>query len=83
MDYVIFFKSKISYSTLSTILNGLALTILEDFVRPWHPKLSDASSTRISKAISFGMGLTAYALVFLVSNAETIVDVCLGFNLHV
>ncbi len=62
-------------STLSTVLNGLALTILEDFVRPCYPNLTDASSTRISKCISFGMGLTAYVMVFPVSNVKTIFEV--------
>ena len=62
-------------STLSTVQNGIALTMLEDFVRPCFPNLSDVASTRISKSISLIVGLTAYALVFLVSNVETILEV--------
>ena len=68
------------HSTSSTFLNGLALTILEDFVRPCYPQLTDANSTRVSKAISFSMGLTAYAMVFLLSNVETILEVCTNLN---
>jgi len=63
------------FSTLSTVLNGVSLTMLEDFVRPCFPNLSDVASTRISKSISLIVGLTAYALVFLVSNVETILEV--------
>ena len=63
------------FSTLSTVLNGVSLTMLEDFVRPCFPNLTDVASTRISKCIAFIVGLTAYALVYLVSNVETILEV--------
>lgn len=65
-----------SLSTLSTVLNGAALTILEDFVRPFYPNLKDETATRISQGISLGFALTAYLLVFLVSSVETILEVC-------
>ncbi|KAI8505547.1 Sodium-coupled monocarboxylate transporter 1 [Branchiostoma belcheri] len=38
-------------STLSSGLNSLAAVTLEDFVKPWLPKLSDIKYTTISKAL--------------------------------
>ena len=57
------------------MLNGVALTILEDFVRPFFPNLTDGTATKVSKLISFGFGLISYLLVFLVSNVKTILEV--------
>ena len=62
-------------STLSTVLNGMALTVLEDFVRPFAPNLNDNTATKISKGISFGFGLISYLMVFLVSNVNSILEV--------
>ena len=62
-------------STMSTVLNGCALTILEDFVRPFSPHLTDKSATRISKSISFTFGLIGYIMVFLISNMNSILEV--------
>ena len=62
-------------SSLSTILNGMALTVLEDFVRPFSPNLNDSTATRISKGISFGFGLLSYVLVFPMSNIKSIFEV--------
>ena len=60
---------------MSTVLNGCALTILEDFVRPFFPHLTDKSATRISKSISFTFGLIGYIMVFLISNVNSILEV--------
>ena len=60
---------------MSTVMNGVALTILEDFIRPFYPSMTDESSTRVSKAISFSVGLLSYAMVYLLTNVETILEV--------
>ena len=56
-------------------MNGTALTILEDFVRPFYPNLSDKAAAKTSKCISFSIGLIGYLLVFLISNVKTIFEV--------
>jgi len=53
----------------------MALTVLEDFVRPFSPNLKDSTATRISKGISFGFGLLSYFLVFPMSNVKSIFEV--------
>jgi len=58
-------------------MNGGALTILEDFVRPFFPNMTDEASTRVSKGISFGFGLISYLMVFLISNVKTVLEVSL------
>ena len=62
-------------STMSTVLNGCALTVYEDFVRPFFPNLTDKSATQISKSISFAFGLISYIMVFLISNVHSILEV--------
>ena len=62
-------------STISTISNGVALIVLEDFVRPFAPNLNDASATWMCKGISFGFGLIGYLMVFPVSNVKAIFEV--------
>lgn len=54
---------------------GVALTVLEDFVRPFFPNSTDGAATKVSKLISFEFDLISYALVFLVSNVKTILEV--------
>jgi len=53
----------------------MALTVLEDFVRPFYPNLNDMAATRISKGLSFGFGLISYLMVFLMSNVKSILEV--------
>ncbi len=60
-------------------MNGTALTILEDFVRPFYPNLSDKAAAKTSKCISFSIGLIGYLLVFLISNVKTIFEVRIFF----
>lgn len=69
-------------STLSTVLNALGLIILEDFVRPFYPNLSDLKATRISKTISVTCGLVCFGLVFVISNVKTILDVRINHSTH-
>ena len=50
-------------STASSTLNSSAAIILQDFVRPCRPNLSDKSATLISKLLSLGLGLASITLV--------------------
>ncbi len=63
------------YSSLSTFLNASALIILEDFVRPFHPNLSEKLATKITKFVSVVFGCLGFGFVFAFSNVKTILDV--------
>ena len=59
----------LSYSTISSLLNSGALIILEDFVKPCKPGLTDKKATVISKIIAFSMGIVALILVLFIRYA--------------
>jgi Na+/proline symporter len=65
------------HSTLSSVLNAVALVILEDFIRPVFPNMLDQTATRLVKAVSFVFGILSFSMVFLVSHIKTILDVCI------
>lgn len=65
-------------STLSSGLNAIPLTILEDFVRPHFPAMPERSATTLSKVISLVFGLVCFALVFLVAQVDTILEATLS-----
>jgi len=62
-------------SALSSGMNSVALVVLEDFIRPFRPNLTDQTAVRITKLMSVGIGLLCFAFVFLVANVQTILDV--------
>ena len=51
------------FSTISSTLNALAAIILEDFIRPLRPNLSEKNATILTKIVSFLMGGVAIVLV--------------------
>jgi len=65
----------VSYSTLSSGLNAVALLVLEDFIRPFLPNLEEWKAVRITKYLALATGCICFAAVFLVSNVDTILDV--------
>ena len=62
-------------SSLSSGLNAIPLTVLEDFIRPYFPAMKERTATNLSKIISFIFGIFCFGLVFLVARVTTIVDV--------
>ncbi|XP_046643004.1 sodium-coupled monocarboxylate transporter 1-like isoform X1 [Daphnia pulicaria] len=67
-------------STLSSVLNAVALVILEDFIRPVFPNMLDQTATRLVKAVSLVFGILSFSMVFLVSHIKTILDATLSFD---
>ncbi len=63
------------FSTLSSVLNAVALVILEDFIRPFNPTLEEKTATRITKGISLAVGGVGIGLVFIISQVKTILEV--------
>ncbi len=61
-------------STLSSGLSAAPLTILEDFIRPFWPTISDQKATLAAKLTSVIFGLTCFSLAFLVANVKTILE---------
>ena len=50
-------------STISSTVNALAANVLEEFIRPWKPDLSEKKATIITKVVSLVMGGLAIVLV--------------------
>ena len=65
-------------SSLSSGLNAAALILMEDFVRPFRPDMSDVTATRIIKLLSVAFGAFCFAIVFLVANVKLILEVQLS-----
>ncbi len=63
------------FSSLSSCLSAVALVVLEDFIRPFHPALTEKSATLITKGVSFGVGCVGFGMVFLIAQVKTILDV--------
>ena len=51
------------FSTVSSTLNSIAAVILQDFIRPYKPSLSDKNATIITKGVSIALGAVAILLV--------------------
>lgn len=63
-----------SLSTISSQLNSLAAITLEDFIRPFYKKLSDAKATKISKYIALGYGGLCLVAVTGITNLGSILQ---------
>lgn len=67
-------------STLSSVLNAVALIVLEDFIRPVFPNMRERTATRVVKGVSFVFGVLSFSMVFLVAQIKTILDATLSFD---
>lgn len=63
------------YSTLSSVLNAVALVVLEDFIRPFFPAMKDQNATRVVKGVSLLFSCLSFSMFFLVAQVKTILDV--------
>jgi hypothetical protein len=70
------------------LLNSGALVILEDFVRPCKPGLSDKKATVVSKVIALSLGIVSLLLVVLIKFAGkgiisvSILNICYIYNIY-
>ena len=64
-------------SALSSGMNSVALVVLEDFIKPFRPNISDKSSVRITKILALVIGIVSFVSVFMVSSVKTILDATL------
>lgn len=55
------------YSSVSSALNALPAIIIEDYVKPYRPGLSDIKLGYLSKIISLVGGLVSFALIFVIA----------------
>lgn len=70
-------------SSLSSGLSAIGLIILEDFVRPFRPNLSDLNATRCTKLITVIFAAMIAGAVFIVASVKTLSDVSLLYkNTH-
>lgn len=70
-------------STISSVLNAVALVVYEDFIRPFFPNMPDHTSTRLVKGVSLLFSGLSFSMVFLVAQVKTILDVSLFKCNHV
>lgn len=63
------------YSSVSSALNALPAIIVEDYVKPFKPELSDMKLGVISKLISAIGGLLSFSLIFVVAAVGNILPV--------
>ena len=52
-----------NFSTVSSLLNSVSLVILQDFICPFKPQLTDKTATIISKVLVLILGGVAIVLV--------------------
>ena len=62
-------------STLSSIMNAVALVVLEDFIRPFYVNLEEQTATRITKGVSLAVGCIGFGMVFVIAHVKTILEV--------
>ncbi|XP_045025652.1 sodium-coupled monocarboxylate transporter 1 isoform X2 [Daphnia magna] len=67
-------------STISSVLNAVALVVYEDFVRPFFPNLPDQMATRLVKGVSLLFSGLSFSMVFLVAQVKTILDATVSFD---
>ncbi|KAI9564252.1 hypothetical protein GHT06_007990 [Daphnia sinensis] len=67
-------------STISSVLNAVALVVYEDFVRPFFPNLPDQTATRLVKGVSLLFSGLSFSMVFLVAQVKTILDATVSFD---
>ncbi|XP_057371552.1 sodium-coupled monocarboxylate transporter 1-like isoform X2 [Daphnia carinata] len=67
-------------STLSSVLNAVALIVLEDFIRPVFPNMRERTATGVVKGVSFVFGVLSFSMVFVVAQIKTILDATLSFD---
>jgi hypothetical protein len=63
------------FSSVSSALNALPAIIVEDYVKPFKPGLSDLSLGRLSKIITLVGGLISFSLIFIVALVGNILPV--------
>lgn len=64
-------------------MNSVALVILEDFIRPFRPLMGDQTAVKITKGLAVATGCVCFALVVIVANVQTILDVTItSYRLH-
>lgn len=65
---------------MSSGVNALAASVVEDYVKKWRPGLSDSQLALISKAISVVSGVVAFGFVFIAESMGNIFSaVCQEF----
>lgn len=67
-------------SALSSGMNSVALVVLEDFIKPFRPNLSDRTAVRITKGLALAVGIICFAAVFMISQVKTILDATLSLT---
>lgn len=85
-----FSKKKIQHivvcmlSTVSSTLNSTAAVVMQEFVRPWKPNLSDKHATIITKVLSLVFGVLPILLVLFAKYfGSGILSVCHTSIIHI
>ncbi|XP_046460580.1 sodium-coupled monocarboxylate transporter 1-like isoform X1 [Daphnia pulex] len=67
-------------STISSVMNAVALVVYEDFIRPYFPNMPDQTATRLVKGVSLLFSGLSFSMVFLVAQVKTILDATVSFD---
>lgn len=62
-------------SSLSTGLNSMAAVVLEDFYKPFFPKLTEFQTDVLVKTVVIVLGILFVGLAFLVEKMGTVLQV--------
>jgi len=55
----------LSHSTVSSGVNALAASVVEDYVKKWKPKWNDAKLAIVSKVIATATGVLSFGFVYI------------------
>jgi hypothetical protein len=64
-------------SSVSSALNALPAIIVEEYVKPMKPKLSNVQLGYVSKVISAVCGLISFCIIFIIASVGNILPASL------
>uniref|UniRef100_A0A6I8PF15 Solute carrier family 5 member 6 n=1 Tax=Ornithorhynchus anatinus TaxID=9258 RepID=A0A6I8PF15_ORNAN len=67
-----------SLSTISSAFNSLATVTMEDLIRPYFPRFSEAQATKLSKLLAFGYGLLCLGMAYISSKMGPVLQAAIS-----
>ncbi|KAM6964934.1 solute carrier family 5 member 6a [Aplochiton taeniatus] len=65
-------------STISSAFNSLATVTLEDLIKPYFPRMTEAKATLLSKGLALAYGLVCLAMAYLASLMGSVLQAALS-----
>lgn len=67
-----------SLSTISSAFNSLATVTMEDLVRPWFPRFSEARATMLSRILACSYGLLCLGMAYISSQMGPVLQAAIS-----